>query len=142
MSEFYNPQLNSLQTQIQQIQSMLGQKPPAFTAQTASVQVQTQAISFVDGIAGAREYLKKLPANSSAAVFDNAEAVFYTLSTDANGTPAPIKVGRFTLEDAPEPGDNTITKQDLDAFKAEIREFLAGMVPKKTQAKVKEATEE
>ena len=121
MADFYNPQLSTFQTQLQQLQNVLG-KPPALP-----VANPPQAISFVDGIAGAREYLKKLPANSSAAVFDSAEAVFYTLSTDANGTPAPIKIGRFTLEDAPEDGGSGITKSDFDAFKAEIREFLAAM---------------
>lgn len=121
MNEFYNQQYATLQNNLQQLQNLMGQK------NTPS----PQAISFVDGIDGAREYLKKLPANSSAAVFDNAEAVFYTLSTDANGTPAPIKVGRFTLEDAPEPGANNITKQDFDAFKAEIRDIIAAMTPKK-----------
>lgn len=126
MNDFYNPQYSTFQTQLQQIQNAL--KMPAAAA-------PPQAISFVDGIAGAKEFLKKMPANSSAAVFDNAEAVFYTLSTDANGTPAPIKVGRFTLEDAPEPGDNTITRQDLDAFKAEIREALAALAPKTTRKK-------
>ena len=141
MNDFnFTPQLSSLQNSIQQLQSIMGQKPGAIPA--PAIVAPPQAIAFVDGINGAREYLKKLPANSSAAVFDNAEAVFYTLSTDANGTPAPIKVGRFTLEDAPESGDNTITKQDLDAFKAEIREALAAMAPKKTQAKAKEAVEE
>lgn len=141
MNDFnFTPQLSSLQNSIQQLQSIMGQKPGAVPV--PAIVAPPQAIAFVDGINGAREYLKKLPANSSAAVFDNAEAVFYTLSTDANGTPAPIKVGRFTLEDAPEPGDNTITKQDLDAFKAEIREALAAMAPKKTQAKAKEAVEE
>lgn len=135
-NSFYTPQFASLQTQMQQLQNIMGQKPPFTTPLTSAA---PQAISFVDGIAGAREYLKKLPANSSAAVFDNADAVFYTLSTDANGTPAPIKVGRFTLEDAPEPGDNTLTKADLDAFKAEIRDALAAIMPK---TRKKEATDE
>lgn len=121
MADFYNPQYATLQTQMQQLQNIMGQKP------TFGIQPPPQAISFVDGLTGAQEYLKKLPANSSAAVFDNAEAVFYTLSTDANGTPAPIKIGRFVLEDAPAPGDNNITKQDFDAFKAEIRELMAAM---------------
>ena len=129
MSEFYNPQLSSFQTQLQQLQSALS-KPPVIPAPAPP-----QAISFVEGLTGAREYLKKMPANSSAAVFDNSEAVFYTLSTDANGTPAPIKIGRFTLEDAPESGDGSITKADLDAFKAEIRDIIAAMTPKKGAAK-------
>lgn len=140
MSDFYPPQLSALQTQMQQLQSILNQKPQTFSAQAASVQVTPQAISFVDGLDGAREYLKKLPANSSAAVFDNSEAIFYTLSTDANGMPATIKICRFTMEDAPEPGDNSITKQDFDAFKAEIREIISAMTPKKPQKK--EVTEE
>ena len=122
MDNYYTP---SFQTQLQQIQAALSKQP------TIPTPPPPQAISFVDGIAGAREYIKKMGPNSSAAVFDNSEAVFYTLSTDANGTPAPIKVGRFTLEDAPEAGDGTITKADLDAFKAEIRDIIAAMTPKK-----------
>ena len=129
MSDYYTPQFSSFQTQLQQIQNAIG-KPPIIPQPAPP-----QAISFVDGVAGAREYLKKMPANSSAAVFDNADAVFYTLSTDANGTPAPIKIGRFTLEDAPEPGDNTITKQDLDAFKAEILNIIGTLTPKKGAVK-------
>ena len=136
MDNFFNPQLSNLQTQLQQIQSLIGKTPPIMPSQPVSA--SAQSIAFVDGIAGAREYLKKLPANSSAAVFDNAEAIFYTLSTDANGTPAPIKVGRFTLEDAPEQADNTITRQDLDAFKAEIREALAALAPKTRRKETEE----
>ena len=120
MADYYNPQL-SFQAQLQQIQNALSKSP------VLPAPAPPQAISFVDGIEGAREFLKKMGPNSSAAVFDNSEAVFYTLSTDANGTPAPIKVGRFTLEDAPEDGGSGITKSDFDAFKAEIREFLAAM---------------
>ena len=127
MSDYYTPQLSSFQQQLQQIQSALG-KPPIIQQPAPP-----QAISFVDGVAGAREYLKKMGPNSSAAVFDNSEAVFYTLSTDANGTPAPIKIGRFTLEDAPETGDGGITKADLDAFKEEIRAALAAMTRKETE---------
>jgi len=137
MDNFFNPQLSNLQTQLQQIQSLIGKTPPIMSSQPVSA--PAQSIAFVDGIAGAREYLKKLPANSSAAVFDNAEAIFYTLSTDANGIAAPIKVGRFTLEDAPDQGDGTITRQDLDAFKQEIREALAALTPK---TRKKEAIEE
>ena len=65
--------------------------------------------------------------NSSAAVFDKTDTVFFGLSVDANGNPGPIKIGRFTLEDAPEPGSDTITKADFEGFKAEIRAALAAM---------------
>ena len=132
MNDYYNPQLSTFQNQLQQLQGILNKQP------VLPVQAPPQAISFVDGLAGAKEFLKKMGPNSSAAVFDNAEAVFYTLSTDANGTPAPIKVGRFTLEDAPEQGDNTITRQDLDAFKAEIREALAALAPKTRRKETEE----
>ena len=101
------------QTQLDQIQNVLGRQP--------------QSIPQVEGLAGAGEYLKRLPPNSTAAVFDKNEAVFYGLAVDANGTPAPIKIGRFTLEDAPEPGSNNITRQDFDAFRKEIREALESL---------------
>ena len=127
MNDFYNPQLASIQTQMQQLQSILGSKQQA----PAPAQIAPQAIPQVEGIDGAREFLKKLPANSTAAVFDKSESVFYGLAVDANGVPAPIKIGRFTLEDAPEPGSNTITRQDFDEFRQEIRNALAALAPKK-----------
>ena len=138
---FFNPQLQNLQTQMQSLQSLLSKPAPMVSAQSSTVQMSSiQAISFVDGLEGARVYLKNLPANSSAAVFDKEDAVFYTLSVDANGVPAPIKIGRFTLEEAPDADTNTITKQDFDAFKQEIRETLAAMSQRKRTVK-KEAEE-
>ena len=135
-NNYFNPQLSSIQTQMQQLQNILSQKPQIPSVQQTVPQMTAQSISFVDGINGAREYLKRLPANSSAAVFDNAEAIFYTLSTDANGIAAPIKMGKFVLEDVPEPGSDNITKQDFDAFKAEIRDIIANMTPKTRKKEV------
>lgn len=132
---YYTPQLAAIQTQMQQLQNILGQKPPVMPTQAPSTQAAPRSVSFVKGISGAREYLSKMPPNSSDTPFDLDESVFYMLSTDANGTPAPIKIGDFTLRDAPEPGDNTLTKADLDAFKAEIREAIAAMAPKTTRKK-------
>ena len=134
MDNIYNPQLASIQTQMQQLQNILNQKPP-MVAQAPSVQIAAQSIPQVEGIEGAREYLKKLPANSTAAVFDKADSVFYGLAVDANGIPAPIKIGRFTLEDAPDPGSNVITRQDFDAFRDEIRSALAALAPRKEETK-------
>jgi len=137
MDSFYNPQLSSLQTQIQQIQSLMGKTP-----QAAAPQAPPQAIPQVDGLDGAREYLKtKMSANSTAAVFDKSDSVFFALAVDANGIPQPIKRCPYTMEDVPEPGSNTITKQDLDAFEEKIMGLIASMAPKKAPAK-KEATEE
>lgn len=126
MDAYGTGQLNNLQTQLQQLQRMM-QQP---RAQEPQAQLMTSTIPFVDGLDGARIYLKSLGPNSSAAVFDKADAVFYTLSVDANGNAAPIKIGRFTLEDAPEPGTDTITKADFDKFRDEIRAVLASMTRK------------
>ena len=139
----FNPQLQTLQSQMQQLQSILTKPAPTISAQSSSVHMSAiQAIPFVEGLEGARAYLKNLPANSSAAVFDKDDAAFYTLSVDANGIPAPIKIGRFTLEEAPGPEDNVITKQDFETFKKEIRDALASINQVKKPPKAKEATEE
>lgn len=119
--------LANLQAQIQQIQQLMQQPRPS---QPAAPQKSTTTIPFVDGLEGARTFLKSMGPNSSAAVFDKEEAVFYTLSVDANGNAAPIKIGRFTVEDAPEPGTDVITKADFEGFKAEIRAALAAMTRK------------
>ena len=127
--------LANLQAQIQQIQQLM-QQPKTPFAPATSAQAPQKTISTipeVEGIEGARQYLKNLGASSSAAVFDKSEAVFYGLSVDANGNPGPIKIGRFTLEDAPEPGDNTITKADLDAFEARIMALVAGQTKKEEE---------
>lgn len=126
MDAFNTNQINNLQAQIQQIQQLMNRPAPTPPAP----QLTSSTIPFVDGLDGARQYLKGLSANSSAAVFDKEEAVFYTLSVDANGNAAPIKIGRFTIEDAPEPGSDTITKADFEGFKAEIRAALAAMTRK------------
>ena len=86
----------------------------------------------VDGLNGARQYLDTLGPNSSSAVFDKEEALFFLLSVDANGNKAPVKIGRFVLEDAPEPGSDNITKADLEAFRAEIRGMISEIARKET----------
>ena len=121
--------LANLQAQIQQIQQLMTQPRPALP-QPATPPKTTSTIPFVDGLDGARTYLKSMGPNSSAAVFDKTDAIFYTLSVDANGNAAPIKIGRFTVEDAPDPGTDTITKADFDSFKAEIRGILVAMAKK------------
>ena len=128
MDAYNTNQLSNLQAQIQQIQQLMNQ-PRQAPAQPQPQHI-TSTIPFVDGLDGARQYLKTLGPNSSAAVFDKEEAIFYTLSVDANGNAAPIKIGRFTVEDAPEPGTDVITKADFEGFKAEIRAALAAMTRK------------
>lgn len=122
--DYGTQQLNTLQQQIQQIQNLMNRPAPQAPAQTQKV---ASTVPIVDGLMGARQYLDALGPSSSAAVFDKSDAVFFLLSVDANGNRAPVKVGRFTLEDAPEPGTDSITKADLDAFRAEIREMIRAM---------------
>lgn len=131
MDAYNTNQLSNLQAQIQQIQQLMNQ-PRQAPAQPQPQHIAS-TIPFVDGLDGARQYLKTLGPNSSAAVFDKEEAIFYTLSVDANGNAAPIKIGRFTVEDAPEPGTDVITKADFEGFKAEIRAALAALSKKEDE---------
>jgi hypothetical protein len=133
--DYSTQQLDALTSRLQQLQQMVQQQKNPFVPapQPQAPQKMTATIPEVDGIEGARQYLKNLGPSSSAAVFDKSEAVFYGLSVDANGNPAPIKIGRFTLEDAPEPGDNNITKADLEAFEARIMALVAGKMKKEEE---------
>lgn len=126
----YVDTFNNLQSQIQQIQQLMNRPAPAL-AQPAPQKIVT-TIPEVDGLEGARTYLKTMGPSSSAAVFDKNEAVFFGLAVDANGNPGPIKRCPFTVEDVPEPGSDTITKADFEGFKAEIRAALAAMTRKET----------
>lgn len=120
---------NNLQAQIQQIQNLMNRPAPGLPQAPQKV---STTIPEVDGIEGARIFLKSMAPSSSAAVFDKNEAVFYGLAVDANGNPGPIKRCPFTVEDVPEPGSDTITKADFEGFKAEIRAALAAMARKET----------
>lgn len=122
-----NPQLATLQNQLQnlfrdysQLNRAIPQPPPTSQSQHAM-----QAVLFVYGIDGAREFLKTMAPNTSAAVFDHDAPLFYMLSVDANGVPAKIKIGDFTLRDAPEPESDVITKKDFEAFRNEMRSWFA-----------------
>ena len=108
----------NLQAQLQQIQNLMNRQP----VQPQIPQKQITTIPEVDGLEGAYEFLDSMAPNTSAAVFDKHEQVFYGLAVDANGKKAPVKRCPFTVEDIPEPGSNTITKEDLEDFKTEIRE--------------------
>lgn len=119
---------NNLQTQIQQALSLMNQ--PRTIQPPPVPQKQVTTISEVDGIEGARTFLKSMAPSSSAAVFDKNEAVFYGLAVDANGTPAPIKRCPFTVEEVPEPGSSTITKDDLAALEQRIMALIAANMKK------------
>jgi len=128
MDAYRTGQLDNLSQKLQQLQALMQQ--PATPVPQAQPQKVISTVPIVDGLAGARQYLETLGPSSSAAVFDKEEAVFFLLSVDANGNKAPVKIGRFALEDAPEPGSDNITKADLEAFRAEIRGMIAELARK------------
>lgn len=132
MDAYNTGQLNNLQQKLQQLQALMQQPvtPPA----PVQPQKVISTVPVVDGLAGARQYHDTLGPSCSAAVFDKEEAAFFLLSVDANGNKAPVKIGRFTLEDAPEPGSNVITKEEFDAFKTEIRGMFSELVKKEATA--------
>ena len=125
--DFGQTQLNNLQSQLQQLQQLMNRPAPGIPQPPTGPQKTVCTVPVVDGLNGARQYLDTLGPNSSCAVFDKEEAAFFLLSVDANGNAAPIQIGKFTLEPVPEPGSNSITRDDLEAFKAEIRGMLAGL---------------
>ena len=67
-----------------------------------------------------REYLKNMAASSSQILMDETQNMFYVVRKDANGNPFPITVGKFTVETEPPEDSPYISKQDFEAFKAEL----------------------
>ena len=114
-----SPQMAALQAQLQNVINGYNQ-----ISNSPGMKAFPQTIQFVEGLDGATKFLKNMAPNSSAAVFDHNEAVFYMLSVDANGVPAKIKIGRFSLEDIPEPESNNVTKKDFEDFKSEVLSLL------------------
>ena len=118
---------NNLQEQLRQIQNLMNRPAPGIPQAPQKV---ITTIPEVDGIEGARQFLKTMGPNTSAAVFDKNDMVFFGLSVDANGNPNPIKRCPFTIEDVPEPGSDTITKADLAAFEQKIMTLIAANMKK------------
>ena len=89
MAQSAAPQLAQLQNQLQglfaQYEQLNKLKPAAATPSLTPG--RTSSLPFVSGADGARAYLKSMAANSSDAVFDKEDSVFYLLSVDANGAP-------------------------------------------------------
>ena len=115
--ESYQKQANDLVAQIGRLQQY--QPPP--------VQPPTfvPSIQYVNGIDGAKAYQREMPANGKAILMDSNQDVFFVVSKDANGTAAPITIGRFTLEQEQQPEvPQYITKKDFDEFRDELMEML------------------
>lgn len=122
----YNQQLAAIQNQLMNLQTApvpSWQYAPQQTM-TPQPEVPAQQSQFVTGMDGARAYLRSMPPNSSATVFDNNEDVFYALKKDANGIASPIKKCPFTVEEENENSNDYVTKKDFEAFKTELKQFL------------------
>lgn len=84
------------------------------------------SIQYVDGLNGAKDYQRDMPANGKAVLMDRNEDTFFVVGKDANGVPEPILIGRnFTLEQEKSKEDSYVTKDDFEAFKNELRQMFA-----------------
>ena len=120
--EAYQRQANDLVTKIGQLQQLQQTTAPQLQLPVIPPQIQ-----YVRGMEGAREYLNKMPANGNAVLMDHDQALFYVVSKDANGNPAPIAFANFELKTEELPKDpEYVTKQDFEALRAEIMAALNG----------------
>lgn len=111
------------QKQIANLAKSYGQLTPQMPQSFASAALEQ--VKSVPGIAGAREYLKNMGASSSQVLMDESQNVFYLVRKDANGNASPITVGHFTVEQEPPEESPYISKQDFEAFKAELWQRLS-----------------
>lgn len=77
---------------------------------------------FVKGIEGANNY--PLNPNSSVALFDQDDSVFYIKSTDQSGFPLPLRVFDFQ-ERVTKRSDDYITRKEFDELKQLIEDLTA-----------------
>ena len=127
------PSFGTFNQQLQQVQNQLAsmQNPPyqqnAMQPYPQYIQqpvAEPEQIKTVTGLDGAKAYLQKMPANSSAVLMDNNENIFYSVKKDTNGMAFPIAIGRFTLETEQEQTSAYVTKKDFEDFKAELKSLL------------------
>ena len=119
-----NTSLDNYQKQASDLLAKIGQMqqyPPM------PAPVMIPQIDYVNGIDGAKEYLKNMPAGGKKVLMDREEAKFYVVSKDANGIADPVAFASFVLETEQIQGaPDYVTKQDLEAFKDELRQMLKG----------------
>jgi hypothetical protein len=130
---------NSMQQmQMQQIQNMMNQLSSLYSQVSAPnadpipqlsptpQKAEPRIVKSVHGIEEARAAQGKLSAGESMILLDDAESVFYFIMKDKDGkAPRKIQVGKFTLEDEPDP-PKYVTQDDLAAFKQDILDAIKG----------------
>lgn len=119
-------QLTSLMSQVTNNTPPEAQTLPAPAALPAPAEQELRVIKTVNGIEEARDAQRNLKPGESMILMDENESVFYAITKDKEGkSPRKIMVGRFTMEEEPEP-PKYITQTDLDAFKADLLEAIKG----------------
>lgn len=133
--------MTSQQMQMQQIQNMMSQltslmsqvnntsvpepQQTALPAAPAPSQ-ELRTIKTVNGIEEARAAQRKLLNGESMILMDESESVFYAITKDKEGkSPRKIMVGRFTMEEEPEP-PKYVTQADLESFKTDLLNAIKG----------------
>ena len=125
-------QIQNMMSQLQNLYQQFGATSPALADQAATpvlqskpVEAKPQTIPYCHGIDGAKEERNKLKPGESMIIMDDSENVFYAIARDKEGKVPKVKVGRFTIEDEPDP-PKYVTQTDLDAFKADLLAAIKG----------------
>lgn len=135
-NNFSNPYMPAMPGQfspspyMQGINANISSQMPQFGAQIQTSQAQNGLIR-VTGIEGAKAF--QMPPNSVAALFDDANDIFYVKSTDGAGFPT-IRIFDFyehkeeaPIQQQPINAENFATKQELQTLQSQIEE-MKGMI--------------
>lgn len=122
---FDNTYQQTLQDQIGQLGKLLGvQNGNVSVSQNLTANQAANQFDVVTGLDGAKSFQQKMLANTKHIVWDNERPAFYILQKDANGSPARIQIGTFTIETEPTPEERFVTKDDFNALVARLDQFL------------------
>ena len=78
----------------------------------------------MDGVEGARSFLGKMLAGEKRIIWDSEKPMFYVLQKDANGNPARIQIGEFTLKPEPSMEDKYVTREDFNALVSKLDQLF------------------
>lgn len=123
----------------------------ALTQNQQMVPQSNNSIIWVQGEAGAKSYL--VAPNTTVQLWDSENQVIYLKSADASGMPS-MKTLDYKIREAVHPQQQTqtinspmptadyVTRDELVAFEAQIREQIASLTPQKGRAKKEEKPDE
>ena len=80
----------------------------------------------VTGFDGAKAY--QMPPNSSVALFDSNEDIFYVKTTDGAGFPT-IRAFRFTPMETQTPANDFVTREEFERLRQEVLSYGKQFVP-------------